>query len=133
MFRFRQGTESKTHIHGCLQNGLEYNFDLPGSSHNDILGKVTTDDWWVKGKMSRKRNLSNSAPPAESDGMFSQICAGLPCFGPRHARVSSSDDEDMTSGTDGVAEDDIYLVCLSRGRDVFNSLETGAAIKRRLK
>lgn len=125
VFKFRENCQhSRTFVHGCLSNGLEYNFELPSGQSNTILGKVTEDQWWIKAKMHSARTRPESA------GMMAALRASMPCLriGQRSARVSSSDDEDDSS----LSDEDIYLVCLSKGRDVFNSLERAGDIKRRI-
>jgi hypothetical protein len=74
--------------------------------------------------------MRSAGTKPESAGMMAVLRATMPCLrsGQRSARVSSSDDEDGAN----LSDDDVYLVCLSKGRDVFNSLERAGDIKRRL-
>ena len=123
LFRFRDPDEpSRTHIHGNIQNGLEYDFELPPAHTDTLIGKATEDHWWVKARMTPRHSGDSVVP-------VSWLCSVVPCSGLSVNRVASSDDEDSPAPRD----EDVYLVCLSKGRDVFNSLERGSEIRGRMR
>mmetsp|Transcript_9739 Transcript_9739/g.14687 ORF Transcript_9739/g.14687 Transcript_9739/m.14687 type:complete len:555 (+) Transcript_9739:139-1803(+) len=114
---------SRTFIHGMLNNGLKYDFELPASSKNRLIGKVTKDGWWVKGRMTTEGLRSASMTVGKrSTRLLNPIwnCIFCCCSTP-HSQVSSETSECKDTNAQ-TGDDDVYLVCLSSGRDVYNSL-----------
>ena len=68
-------------------------------------------------------NTGDDAP-----GLATRLCCTLPYSAAATSKGPLSDDEDIPE-----TDDDVYLVCLSVGRDVFNSLERGRDIKSRMR
>jgi hypothetical protein len=137
---------SSPHIHGFLSNGLGYSFSLathpsastPFLSPSSLVGYKTASGWWVKALLSPLPVAnSSSKTPASSPtqqsrdySSWNHCLSYLMCGcqqGPRPITptqpppCSMNEDEKLKDRE----MDNIYLICYSRGRDVFNALIRG--------
>eukprot|EP00602_Paraphysomonas_sp_CaronLab_P009698 CAMPEP_0185024566 /NCGR_PEP_ID=MMETSP1103-20130426/7681_1 /TAXON_ID=36769 /ORGANISM="Paraphysomonas bandaiensis, Strain Caron Lab Isolate" /LENGTH=499 /DNA_ID=CAMNT_0027557573 /DNA_START=183 /DNA_END=1682 /DNA_ORIENTATION=+ len=119
--RFGIPTSQSTCIHGELNNGLRYDFELSSSDENPYVGRATEDGWWVKGKVATgSQKKATTISEEYNDGLLAYMLRMFSSFC-------------LPESEDTIVDDDVYLICLSKGRDVYNSLELGSELKKRVK
>jgi hypothetical protein len=146
-------------IHGILSNGIPYHFSLPNpaaasAQQNNLVGLTTSDGWCIKAKLTSIPEPEPSTQRAPSDpqaaeaehttssSSFASFLSSVFCGCQQKTRPITPQDSHSPQTHPGpftrspaaaaAAEDEnIYLICLSRGRDVYNGFARGKDLVKR--